>query len=220
MRVALINPNTTAATTAAMVALAQAEAAGAFVVEGVTAAFGAGVIVDEVALAVGARAVAQAAQGWSRETRPDAAIVAAFGDPGLDAVARILPGRAVGIGAAGLAEAACGGRRFAVATTTPALAAAIDARVRQLGLGAGWLGVFLTSGDPAALTADPVRLEAALADAVARAQAAGAGAVVIGGGPLAAAARALRPQFAVEIVEPVPAAARAVARLLGLGPAG
>jgi len=66
MRVALINPNTTAATTAAMVALAQAEAAGAFAVEGVTAAFGAPVIVDEAALAVGAQAVAQAAAGWAR----------------------------------------------------------------------------------------------------------------------------------------------------------
>lgn len=218
MRVALINPNTSAATTAAMVALAQAEAAGAFAVEGVTAAFGASVIVDEAALAVGAQAVAQAAAGWAHEARrPDAAIVAAFGDPGLDAVERVLPGRAVGIGAAGLAEAAAGGRRFAVATTTPGLAAAIGARVTRLGLGAGWLGVFLTPGEPVALTADPARLEAVLADAVSRAQAAGAEAVVIGGGPLAVAARALRPRFSVEIVEPVPAAARAVARMLAGG---
>lgn len=214
MRVALINPNTSTVTTAAMVALAQAEAAGAFAVEGVTAAFGAPMIVDEAALAVGAQAVAQVAAAWAVGARPDAAIVAAFGDPGVAAVEAVLPGRVVGIGAAGLAEAAAGGRRVAVATTTPGLVAAIEGRAAALGLSSGWLGVFLTPGDPVALTADPARLEAALADAVGRAQAAGAEAVVIGGGPLAVAARALRPRFAAEIVEPVPAAARAVARLL------
>lgn len=216
MRVALINPNTSDATTAAMVALAQAELGARVRVEGLTAPFGAPMIVDAAALAEGARAVAAVVAGWSP---PDGAIVAAFGDPGIDAVEAALPGRVVGIGAAGLAEAAAGGRPFAVATTTPGLVAAIEARVAALGLTAGWRGVHLTPGDPTALVADPDWLVAALGAAVAAAEAAGAAAVVIGGGPLATAARALRGRFAAEIVEPVPAAARAMRRRLGLRPA-
>lgn len=212
MRVALINPNTTRSTTETMAALAQAELGGVATVEGVTAPFGAPMITDAQALAEGALAVAAVVAGWSR---PDGAIVAAFGDPGLATVEAALPGRVVGIGAAGLAEAAAGGRPFAVATTTPGLVGAIEARVASLRLGADWRGVFLTPGDPAALVAAPDRLIDALARAVSAAEAAGAAAVVIGGGPLATAARVLRGRSAVEIVEPVPAAARAMRRLLG-----
>jgi allantoin racemase len=70
-------------------------------------------------------------------------------------------------------------------------------------------GVRLTDGDINALMADPAALEAALARACERTIAEdGAEAIVIGGGPLAVAARALAPRFAVPIVEPIPAAMR------------
>ena len=68
-------------------------------------------------------------------------------------------------------------------------------------------GAWLTPGDAGSLMADPARLEAALEAAIGRAMAEAApDAVIIGGGPLAAAAAALRPRLAVPIVEPVPAA--------------
>eukprot|EP01034_Spumella_vulgaris_P013514 gene13514-17248_t len=60
----------------------------------------------------------------------DAAIVAAFGDPGLEALQAHAPVPVVGICEASRRTAAQGGRRFAVATVTPDLVAAI-ARVLQ-----------------------------------------------------------------------------------------
>ena len=84
----------------------------------------------------------------------------------------------------------------------------IDASAAGLGLGSTYAGTWLTSGDAASLTADPQRLESALADAVAACLDAGAEAVIIGGGPLSAAAAALADRFAVPIIAPVAAAAR------------
>lgn len=215
MRLLLVNPNTSAATTAAMVAIAREAAPEGVLIEGATAAFGAALITDEATLATAAEAVAALAatldpRNW------DGMIVAAFGDPGLAALRARLPLPVTGIGEAGMAEAAEGGRRFAVATTTPGLAAAIGRMAA--GYGALFRGVRLTPGDPAALTADPAALQDALRRCCAEAvELDGAEAVVIGGGPLALAARALRPLLAVPIVEPVPAAVRLAVQRRPLG---
>jgi Asp/Glu/hydantoin racemase len=57
--------------------------------------------------------------------------------------------------------------------------------------------------------ADPAAVTEALALACEAAiRIDGAQALVIGGGPLALAARALRPRFVVPIIEPIPAAVR------------
>jgi len=70
-------------------------------------------------------------------------------------------------------------------------------------------GVRLTPGDPVALTADREALTEALGAACREAvELDGAQALVIGGGPLALAARALKGRFTVPIIEPVPAAMR------------
>ncbi|MFN3614765.1 MAG: aspartate/glutamate racemase family protein [Rubrimonas sp.] len=203
MRLMVLNPNTNAATTAGMVALAQETAGAAARVSGATAGFGAPMITDPDALAVAARAVAAA-----ELPHCDAVIVAAFGDPGIEALRDRLAVPVVGLAEAGMAEAAAGGRRFAVATTTPRLVEAITDRAAALGH-QGFAGVWLTPGDPVALAAHPVRLRDALADACARAVAeGGAEAVIVGGGPLAEAARTLAASSPAPIVEPLPAAVR------------
>ncbi|MFE0753682.1 aspartate/glutamate racemase family protein [Inquilinus sp. NPDC058860] len=211
-RILLINPNTSHATTAMMVALAQAEAGDRMAVEGTTAASGVPMILDEAALAASADQVVAIG---TRAAGAAGMIVAAFGDPGLDTLRGSVTVPVVGLCEAGMLEAAAGGRRFGVATTTPGLAAAIDAKARALGLGPLYTGIRLTPGDPAALVADPQRLEQALADAVVLAiERDGAEAVVIGGGPLGRAAGALERRFAVPVIGPVPAAVRRLARLL------
>ncbi|MET8505245.1 aspartate/glutamate racemase family protein [Streptomyces sp. NPDC004787] len=159
--------------------------------------------------------------------------VSAFGDPGVPELRGLpgpsrVPGRepqpgpvsapvpVVGIGEAALAEAATGGRRFGIATTTPLLAASIDALVARLGLTAGYTGARFTAGVPERLAARPEALLAAL-ETAARACVGrdGAEVVVIGGGPLGDAAEALRSRLAVPVVAPVPAACRRIARALG-----
>lgn len=209
MRLTLVNPNTSRAATDDMVAIATREAG--VPVHGVTARFGAPLIADPETLAVASRAV-EALAADLRES--DAVIVAAFGDPGLAALRARLSCPVTGIAEAGMAEAAAHAPRFAVVTTTPALGPTIDARARALGH-VDFVGTFVTPGDPATLMADPAALVAALEDACRRAvETGGARALVIGGGPLAVAARALAGRLPVPLVEPVPAAVRmSLARL-------
>ena len=205
MKLALINPNTSSEITRTMVDIA-AEAAGPAVeVIGYTAGFGAPLITEPTSLAVAARAVAAMAHSLDEA---DAVIVAAFGDPGLDALRSTLAVPVTGIAEAGMAEAARGGRRFAVVTTTPGLRDRIAETAARYGL-RHFAGTWTTDGDPVALTADPPALEAALAASVEQAiREGGAEAIVIGGGPLATAARSLLATSPVPLVEPVPAAVR------------
>ncbi len=220
LSIALVNPNSSTATTDRMVEIAQAEAGRgscALRIAGFTAEGAPAMIVDEAGLAAGASAVGRiCTQLVTGSERFDGVIVAAFGDPGFGQASQIFAGPVVGIGEASLREAAADGRRFAVATTTPGLAAAIARRVGDLGLTEQFTGTHLTTGDPLELMRDGCVLEDAIASAVdAAVKRGGAEAVVIGGGPLAVAARALQPRFSVKIVEPLPAAVRRMRVLLG-----
>ncbi|MBP0614586.1 aspartate/glutamate racemase family protein [Jiella mangrovi] len=215
MTVYLLNPNTSRATTEAMTAIAGREAPDLHIA-GLTAPFGPAMIVDEAGLAIGAEAVAAMARTLAERGDADAIIVAAFGDPGIEAVRARFPDRAVtGLGEASFAEAGEGGRRFAVATTTPGLVAAIAERVRLSGLSDLFLGTVLTSGDPQALVRSPARLAERLEEACRQARdELGAEAVIIGGGPLAEAAEMLTDRLSIPVIAPVRATARLVARAL------
>lgn len=203
MGLVLVNPNTSTATTAAMVAIA--EAAAGRPVRGLTARFGAPLITDPETLAAAVPAVVALAPDLAGA---EAVIVAAFGDPGLAELRARLPCPVTGIAEAGMAEAAALSPRFAVVTTTPALVPSIAARAAAGGYH-DFAGTWVTPGDPAAVMAYPAALRAALDAACRRAIAeGGAGAIVIGGGPLAVAARALAGTLPVPLVEPVPAAVR------------
>jgi len=219
MSVLLFNPNTNVGTTAAMVEIATATGLS---IEGRTAPFGASMIVEPDALAVGANAVLAMLDEALAGPRPvEGIIVAAFGDPGLAAMRAhpevVRRGIVVcGIGEASFLEAAAGGRRFAVVTTTPALEDSIAGAVAATGLSNRFLGSFFTPGDPFAAVSDPAVLVDLLSGAVDEAERAGAEAVIIGGGPLARAAVSLRPRHSIPIIEPVPAAAWLIAaRIVG-----
>ncbi len=85
--------------------------------------------------------------------------------------------------------------------------------------GGQFRGVFVTQGDPAPLMGNPAALTEALHGLALRAVAAGAASIVVGGGPLAVAARALKPMISAEIVEPVPEAVAEVLRRCRARPA-
>jgi len=208
-RILLINPNTSAATTDMMVAIAQAEMAPGFRVEGISAWHGVPMIINETELAEAAlevhRSWLRAGPGWA------GVIVSAFGDPGLERVRASTRLPVAGICEASMLEAAGDGkaRRFGVATVTPELTRVIQVRADELGLGQAYAGIRLTQGAPRELAADPEALEHALAEAVrACVEQDGAEAVVIGGGPLGQAAMRLAPRFEVPVIAPIPAAVR------------
>lgn len=199
----LMNPNASRETTEAMVAIARRETAD---VTGWTAISGPPLIASEEALDGAARLVAEA----EIPVGIDGVIVAAFGDPGRDDLARKLKLPVVGIGQAACLAAARGGRRFAVATHTPLLVSRIDALMRSSAPCGAFLGTFLARGDPLELGRDPDALDGALETAIRQAVDAGAEAVIIGGGPLAEAARRLSGKVACDLVEPIPEAVRMV----------
>ena len=108
-----------------------------------------------------------------------------------------------------MAEAAAGGRPFVVVTTAPAPAASIGEMAKAYDYGDLCRGVCLTCGEAHEVMADSHRLEAGLAAACKQAvRHHDAEAIVIGGGPLAMAARALKARFTIPIIEPLPAAVR------------
>lgn len=207
--VLLINPNTSQATTQMMLEIARSSLGGPAEIRALTARSGVPMIVNEADLRAAADAVGALDVGDA-----GGVIVAAFGDPGVEALRHRLAVPVVGIGEAAMCEAALHGR-FGIATTTPALAASIGKRVREQGLEAAFTGVRFTPGDPWLLGQDPDALEATLAAAVqACAEDDGAQAVVIGGGPLGRAAQALSLRFAIPVIGPIPAACRAIQRAL------
>jgi len=216
MRFLLINPNTSQSTTATMVAIAQAAAPGGVTVLGATARRGEAMIVDGAALSVSAGEVI--ALGAEHAPDVDGIIVSAFGDPGVQELRARVSIPVIGIAEAAMREAAKwqnAGRRFGIATVTPGLVDAIIARVRALGLADQFTGVRLTSGDPLALVADPVRLIEALDDAVGQClRSDGAESVVIGGGPLGQAAAALAARHIIPVIAPIPASIRHLAQEL------
>ncbi|RXH12481.1 aspartate/glutamate racemase family protein [Bradyrhizobium guangzhouense] len=211
-RILLINPNSNAATTAMMVAIAKSAVTDASDIIGATATRAPSMIVSADALEAAAAEVEQIARAYQNSC--DGIIVSAFGDPGLAAIKAALKIPAVGIGESSMLEAAEGGRRFGVATTTPRLKANIDALPDALGLRSRYTGSRFADGDPLELMRDPARLRAALAGVVEACIAQdGAEAVIIGGGPLGEAARDLRSMFAVPVIAPIPSAAARIIRL-------
>lgn len=205
MRIALLNPNTSLETTRMMVAIAKDSAGADVEIVGHTAGFGAMLITEPKALDLAADAVAALAGDLDKA---NAVIISAFGDPGLEALRSTLSVPVTGIAEAGMAEAARDGRRFAVVTTTPGLRGRIAETAVRYGC-TTFAGTWTTDGDPAALTADAPALEVELARAIDAAVREGsAEAIVIGGGPLAVAARSLAANSPVPLIEPVPAAVR------------
>ncbi len=211
-RITLINPNTNSATTRLMAKIAQAAAPSSVSVTGATVTQGPSLIVDEAGLETAAKAVAALLETIDDEA--DGYIISAFGDPGLAAARHLVPAPVVGIAEAGMTEAAAGGRRFGVATTLPGLEAAIRRRAEAYGVAAQFVSTRLIDGDPTCIMDDPARLADALEGAIQRCLDDGAEAVVIGGGPLAQAAKALASRVPIPLIEPVPATVRAVMRCL------
>lgn len=216
----LVNPNTNVGTTIQMVDIAKETAPSGVTIRGATATFGGPLITNEEELSTSAMAVERLISSMDL-TDCAGVIVAAFGDPGLQALRTSVRAPVTGIAEAAFLEAALYGRRFSVVTTTPDLVLAIEGRVKACGHENLFTGVRLTQGDVQKLMGDPAELEKRLerASEIAISKD-GAEAIIIGGGPLAVYARVLAQRFAVPIIEPIPAAVRlAVKRAANCGQA-
>ncbi len=119
LRILLANPNTSQAVTDRIAAVAHAAVSPGTVVTAVTAASGVPYIATRAEAVIGARAVLELFADHAGAA--DAAVVAAFGDPGLGAARELLAIPVVGMAEAAMLTACMLGRRFAIVTFSPTL---------------------------------------------------------------------------------------------------
>ncbi|WP_137125818.1 aspartate/glutamate racemase family protein [Roseomonas sp. HF4] len=218
MRLLLVNSNTTASVTDRIAAAAGAVASPGTVVEAVSAPFGLPLIVTRADWLVAGPATLAALA--ARRGTYDAAVIACFGDPGLDAAKELLDVPVLGISEAAFHAAAMLGRRFGVVSFTAALRPMFEECLAHHGLAARCTGFRMGppfAGDPGRVAEERLDLLAALcAESV---EQDGAEAVILAGGPLAGIAPVLQPRVAVPLVDGTQAAVRLAEALAGLVPA-
>jgi len=221
MRLLLLNGNTDPAITDLLAARA-AEAiprlglAPAEIVPA-TAPFGARYIATRAAVAVAGHAVLAA---LAEQVGPDnprdfgAALIACFGEPGIEAARELLPIPVVGMAEASIAAALAMAPRIALLTGGAAWVPMLQdfALVRGHGPETVLVRGVAPTGDM--IARDPDGALALLAEAAADSVAAGAGAVVLGGAGLAGLASRLAPRVAVPVLDSLDCALAAA-----LGPA-
>ena len=123
MRLLLVNPNTTASMTAAIAESAEAVARPATVIEAVNPLDGPASIendADERRCVPGLLEAILAADARNAEQRPDAYIVACFGDPGLEEARAAVSVPVLGIAQAAMHSAALAAGTFSVVTSMSA----------------------------------------------------------------------------------------------------
>jgi allantoin racemase len=210
--IVLINPNSNTEATASMTDLARREVGERAQVEGRSNATAPALLTTPQDMREAAAGVVALGVEAAADERVAALIVLAFSDPGLEELRARVQIPVFGIGEAVFHEAARGGRAFGIVTVTPdkQLIASFERKAAELGYAEQYRGTRVTQGNPLELVALPDRLDAALATAVkASIEQDAAQAVIMGGGPLSAAAIRLQPQFEVPLLVAVNAAARA-----------
>lgn len=216
MRLLVANPNTSQTVTDRIAAVARAAASPGTEIHAVTAATGAPYIATRAEAALGAVAVLELFALHAGQA--DAAVVAAFADPGLAAARELLDIPVVGLAEAAMLTACMLGRRFAIVTFTQAMEPWYQECVDYNGLAGRCSGVFCLDepfADIAAVAEEKAeRLVALCATAVA----AGADVCILGGAPLAGLAARVAGRVAVPLVDGVAAAVRQAETLAALRP--
>ncbi len=216
MRLLLANPNTSQAVTNRIAAVARASASVGTTIHAVTATAGVPYIATRAEAVIGARAVLELFAEHAEAA--DAAVVAAFGDPGLGAARELLSIPVVGMAEAAMLTACMLGRRFAIVTFAPALGPWYREIVDYNGLGARCSGVHCLDEAFADVVHVAEEKSAQLVAVCAQAVAAGAEVCIFGGAPLAGLAAEIAEQVAVPLVDGVAAAVRQAETLAALRP--
>ncbi len=217
MRILLANPNTSQSITDRLAQAARTAAAPGTVIDAVTATIGPAYIATRAEAVLGAMATLELMAAHAASA--DAAIVAAFSDPGLGAARELLSIPVVGMAEAAMLTACMLGRRFAVVTFAQALEPWYQECIDYNGLSGRSAGVFCLDepfADIASVAEDKADRLAALCS---RAVAAGAECCILGGAPLAGLARVLAPRVPVPLVDAIVAAVKQAETLVAVGPA-
>jgi Asp/Glu/hydantoin racemase len=217
MKLLLLNPNTSQSVTERIASAARNVAIPGTVVTAVTAPRGVPYIATRAeAVLGGAVALEMLAQ---LHPQHDAAIIAAFGDPGLGGARELFPIPVIGLAEAGMLTACMLGRSFGIVTFSQSLEAWYRECVAWHGLGARCAGVRALGGSFKSISDVQEEKEQLLVDLAQRAIADdGADVVLLAGAPLAGLARRVRERIPVPVIDCVEAAVKQAETLVALGP--
>lgn len=217
MKILLINPNTSEGLTDRLAAAARGVASPGTVVEPVTAPRGVPYISTRSEALIGGLSVIEILA--ERQSEFDAAIVAAFGDPGLSEARELFDLPVVGMAEAGMLTACMLGGRFAIVTFAQALGPWYHDCVARHRLEARCAGIRLLDGAFSSITGVHEEKEDLLVALANRAiEEDDADVVVLAGAPLAGLATRVRDRVRVPVVDCAEAAIRQAETLVALRP--
>jgi len=217
MRLLLLNPNTSESVTARIASAARNVASPQTELVPVTAPRGVPYIATRAEAVVGGavalEVLAEMHHGF------DAAVVAAFGDPGLGGARELFPIPIIGLAEAGMLTACMLGSKFGVVTFSQALEPWYHECIAWHGLGSRCAGVRALPDAFKSISDVQEEKESLLVDLAQRAiDEDRADVVVLAGAPLAGLARRVRDRIPVPVVDCVEAAVKQAEALVALAP--
>jgi Asp/Glu/hydantoin racemase len=217
MKILLLNPNTSQSVTDRIAGAAMGVAGAHTELVTATAPRGVPYIATRAEAVIGgAVALEMLAE---LHTGVDAAVIAAFGDPGLGGARELFPIPVIGLAEAGMLTACMLGKRFAIVTFSHSLEPWYHECVAWHGLGARCAGVRALGGGFRSISDVQEEKEALLVELARQAVSEdGADVVVLAGAPLAGLARRVRERIPVPVVDCVEAAVKQAETLVALKP--
>jgi allantoin racemase len=217
-RILILNPNTTEAITDRLMAAATAVASPGTLLLPMTAPRGAPYISSRADAQIGGAVALEMLAERHRDA--DAAVIAAFGDPGLGGARELFDIPVVGMAEAAMLTACMLGRRFAIITFSAGLVAWYTECLDWNGLGGRCAGVFSLEGAFRSITdVQDEKADALLALVVRIVKEHGADVAILAGAPLSGLADRLRDQAPVPLVDGIQAAVKQAEALVALRPA-
>ncbi len=217
MRILLLNPNTTEAITQRLLAAAQAVAAAGTEIVPLTAPRGVPYIATRAEAQIGgAIALEMLAE---HHHACDAAVIAAFGDPGLMGARELFDIPVVGMAEAAMLTACMLGRRFAIVTFARALGPWYEECVEMHGLAGRCAGIRMLDEGFSDVADVQEEKEALIVELARRAVVEDeADVVILGGAPLAGLAAKVATRIPVPVVDQMGAALKQAEALVALAP--
>ncbi len=216
MRILLLNPNMTVAVTDRLVAAASVAASPDTEIVPATAPRGFPYISCKAeAQIAGAIVLEMLAE---RQGTYDAAIVAAFGDPGLFAARELFDQPIIGMSEAAMLTACMLGKKFGIVSFAAAMEPWYAECVESHGLDGRCAGIFCLKESFGSITSVAEEKTEALVTLAGEAVAAGSDVVILAGAPLAGLAATVAHRIAVPVIDQAQAALRQAETLARLGP--
>lgn len=217
MRLLVLNPNTTVAVTDRLAEAGRKVAAAGTVLLPMTATRGVPYIATRAEAQIGGAVVLEMLAEHHRSV--DAAIIAAFGDPGLLGARELFDIPIVGMAEAAMLAGCMLGRRFAIVTFASALVPWYEDCVEQHGMSGRCAGIRMLDGTFRSISDVQEEKEALLVDLALRTiKETNADALIFGGAPLAGLAEKVREHIPVPVIDQVQAAVKLAEALVALKP--